>query len=271
MVGDPREQLEVVNFTRNCWLIITFSTCQCWVCWRLPRHLTRTYVGPLPYLTSIIHSQWIAQDHVHKPWTPTITADGVHYPTKDEAEYPKLLCARVAALLVADLKSKGIEQPDTFQQQIGERRTTAVNSVAMGLLPRGQKLRPLVSEFGHYVQFVIKPDMDATILLQSLVKGARITDRKLLTGGDMPVSGRVDASLQYLGLQEVPESMKVELVTIGIPREPWDFVQQAALVGHPRFLPYAGSPHLDTLLGANLGQNWRLGTTQTLFLQAMAG
>ena len=68
----------------------------------------------------------------------------------------------------------------------------------------------------------------------------------------MRVSGRVDASLQYLGLQEVPESMKVELVTIGIPREPWDFVQQAALV-----VPYAGSPHLDTLLGANLGQNWR--------------
>ena len=159
--------------------------------------------------------------------------------------------------LVADLKSNGIEQPDTFQQQIGERRTTAVNSVAMGLLPRGQKLRPLVSEFGHYVQFVIKPDMDATILLQSLVKGVRISDRKLLTGGDMRVSGRMDASLQYLGLQEVPESMKVELVTIGIPREPWDFVQQAALVGHPRFLPYAGSPHLDTLLGANLGQNWR--------------
>lgn len=196
-------------------------------------------------------------DHDHKPWTPTITADGVHYPTKDEAEYPKLLCARVAALLVADLKSKGIEQPDTFQQQIGERRNTAVNSVAMGLLPRGQKLRPLVSEFGHYVQFAIKPDMDAKIILQDLVKGARITDRKLLTGGDMRVSGRVNASLQYLGLQEVPESMKVELITIGIPREPWDFVHQAALVGHPRFLPYAGSPHLDTLLKANLGQNWK--------------
>ena len=127
----------------------------------------------------------------------------------------------------------------------------------MGLLPRGQKLRPLVSEFGHYVQFAIKPDMDAKIILQDLVKGARITDRKLLTGGDMRVSGRVNASLQYLGLQEVPESMKVELITIGIPREPWDFVHQAALVGHPRFLPYAGSPHLDTLLKANLGQNWK--------------
>lgn len=25
----------------------------------------------------------------------------------------------------------------------------------------------------------------------------------------------------------------LELVTIGLPREPWDFVKQAALVGHP--------------------------------------
>ena len=58
MVGDPREQLEVVNSTRNCWLIVTCSTCQCRVCWCLPGHLTRAYVGPLPYLTSIIHSQW---------------------------------------------------------------------------------------------------------------------------------------------------------------------------------------------------------------------
>ena len=65
---------------------------------------------------------------------------------------------------ITGCRPKGIEQPDTFQQQIGERRNTAVNSVAMGSLPRGQKLRPLVSEFGHYVQFAIKPDMDAKII-----------------------------------------------------------------------------------------------------------
>ena len=106
------------------------------------------------------------------------------------------------------------------------------------------------------IHFVVKPDMDATVLLQRLAKRARITDRKLLTGGYMRVSGRVDASLRYLGFREVPDSMKVELVTIGIQREPWDFVRQAALVGHPRFLPYAGSPHLDALLEANLGHDW---------------
>ena len=191
-------------------------------------------------------------DHPHKPWTPTLTGDGVHYPTKDEAEYPKLLCQRVAALLVADLQKRGIEQPQAISQQIDQRRTTAINSVAMGLLPRGQKLKPLVSEFGHYVQFAVKPDMDASYILPKLTKGARITDRKLLTGGDKRVSDLTGESLKYLEGLQITKETKVELVTFGIPREPWDFVEKAAKVGHPRFLPYAGSEQLDDLLSANL-------------------
>ena len=192
------------------------------------------------------------QDHAHKPWTPTLTSGGVHYPTKDEAEYPKLLCQRVAALLVAELRTKGIEQPSTLQDQISSRRTTAINSVAMGLLPRGQKLRPLVSEFGDYVTFVVKPETDASRILCTLNKGARITDRKLLSGGDSRVSGLVGEPLKFLGMQSVPADMKIEMVTFGLPREPWNFVKQAAAVGHPRFLPYAGTEQLDMLLKANL-------------------
>ena len=194
-------------------------------------------------------------DRLHKPWAPTLTADGVHYPTKDEAEYPNLLCQRVAALLIADLQARGIEQPQTITQQIAQRRTTAINSVAMGLLPRGQKLKPLVSEFGHYVQFAVKPDMDASRILLRLTKGARITDRKLLTGGDKRVSDLTGESLKYLEGLNGSKETKVELVTFGIPREPWAFVRKAAQAGHPRFLPYAGSEQLDDLLWTNLNHH----------------
>ena len=45
------------------------------------------------------------KDHTHKPWTPSITADGVYYPTKEEAEYPPLLCKRVTALVVEELET----------------------------------------------------------------------------------------------------------------------------------------------------------------------
>ena len=98
------------------------------------------------------------RDHTHKPWSPSITADGVYYPTKEEAEYRPLLCKRVAALIVEDLKTCGLVRAETFLQQIKTNRNTAVNSVAMGILPRGQKLRPLVSEFSGYAQFAIHPD-----------------------------------------------------------------------------------------------------------------
>ena len=50
----------------------------------------------------------------------------------------------------------------------------------------------------------------------------------------------------------MPAEMKIELVTFALPREPWDFVEQAAAVGHRRFLPYAGTEQLDMLLRANL-------------------
>ena len=69
MIGDPREQLEVINPARSCWLIITFSTSQCRVCWRLPMHLARTYVGPFPYLASIIHTQGFDMSLV--AWNPS--------------------------------------------------------------------------------------------------------------------------------------------------------------------------------------------------------
>jgi uncharacterized protein (DUF2141 family) len=45
----------------------------------------------------------------------------------------------------------------------------------------------------------------------------------------------------------VSNETKVELVTFGIPREPWDFVRKAAQVGHPRLLPHAGSEQLEDL------------------------
>ena len=94
--------------------------------------------------------------------------------------------------------------------------------------------------------------MDASRILPRLTKGSRITDRKLLTGGDKRVSELTGESLTYLEGLKVSEETKVELVTFGIPREPWDFVRKAAQVGHPRFLPYAGSEQLDDLLWTNL-------------------
>ena len=193
------------------------------------------------------------KDHSHKPWAPSITADGVYYPTKEEAEYPPLLCKRITALIVEELGKNGLVQPETFTDQIKVHRNTAVNSVAMGILPRGQKLRPLVSEFSDYLRFAVLPHYNADTIVKKQLKGARITNRKLLTWGELRVSSIEKISLEFLGdAKDFAESTPMEVITIGIPREPLDFVQQAAMVGHPRFLPYSGTRQMDDLVSANL-------------------
>ena len=108
----------------------------------------------------------------------------------------------------------------------------------MGLLPRGQKLRPLVSEFASYNRFAVLPHLNADKIIDKQLKGSRITARKLWMWGDLRVSSPGD-------LKEIADSTTVEILTL-------DFVQQAAIVGHPRFLPYAGTPQMDELISANL-------------------
>ena len=191
-----------------------------------------------------------SKDHDHKPWTPAVSSTGVHYPTSDEAAYPAVLCDRVVALIVQDLIQRGISPIHTFEEQVKHRRATAVNSVAMGLLPRGQKLRPLVSEFATYKQYAVLPFQDTMIILSNLPKGARIVTRKLLLWGEVRVSDSIH--LDYMNMTPGNNDVKVELVPVGIPREPDDFVKEAAKVGHPRFLPYSFSSPIDELIKDNL-------------------
>ena len=69
---------------------------------------------------------------------------------------------------------------------------------------------------------------------------------------DKRVSELNGESLMYLEGLKVSNGTKVELVTFGIPREPWDSVKKAAQVRHSRFLPYAGSEQLDDMLQTTL-------------------
>ena len=163
-----------------------------------------------------ILSIWRAQkDHTHKPWTPSITADGVYYPTKEEAEYPPLLCKRVTALVVEELERLGWVRPETCTDQIKVNRNTAVNSVAMGILPRGQKLRPLVNEFSDHLRFAVLPHFNADTIVSKQLKGARITHRKLLTWGELRVSSLEKVSLEFLGdTKDLTDSVTVELISL---------------------------------------------------------
>ena len=98
-----------------------------------------------------------------------------------------------------------------------------------GITPKAQ---PLVSEFGHYVQFVVKPDMTQVAFCRGSLRVLELLTGNFLLGvTNKWVSDLTGESLMYLEGLKVSEETKVELVTFGVPREPWEFVRKAAQVG----------------------------------------
>ena len=194
--------------------------------------------------------------HEHKPWTPTVTSTGLHFPTATEASYPELLCERVAFLVKDKAERLGFQRFSSLVEQSKKKTSAALQHVNMGFLPRGHKVKPLVSEFGSYKTWLFQPshnveDIDA--VLKNLPKGTRIVNRKLVAWGDVRVCKWDGTSLS--DKSEKTDNAKVEKIVLGIPREPNDFVAEAVKAGHPRFLEYRAFEAIDNLVGANLSSD----------------
>ena len=101
--------------------------------------------------------------------------------------------------------------------------------------PKGQKLRPLVSEYGRYVTLLALTSNDSEVqsFVQKLPKGAKVCHRILFPGG----VARDDMESKYEEVFQT-ESWRTgepcELLQMGIPREPADFISDAIRKGHPR-------------------------------------
>ena len=104
--------------------------------------------------------------------------------------------------------------------------------------PRGNKLRPLVSEFEAYRACVFPARSTAFLdaFLSKCPKGSRVTSRRL-TDWDKLQSEcdlstfEVEPTLRNL---EVWSKASVELCHVGIPCKPEEFVRRAIAAGHPR-------------------------------------
>ncbi|CAL1164077.1 unnamed protein product [Cladocopium goreaui] len=212
--------------------------------------------------------------HLAPPCGTASAARGIPVPgcpqeMQPEAAYPEILCDRVANLVDQALQQCNFTKLQTLEQQIHHQRSTATNSILMGLLPRGRKLLPLVSEFQFYSQWLVPPHFpaeDLDKLLKTFPKGARIVNRKLMHGGDFRVCDSVlkdECSSQksncicingfagdFKALQKVGE-----ILSIGIPREPEDFVARAVAAGHPRNLFAEDWSARDPFVLENLSPN----------------
>ena len=88
--------------------------------------------------------------HAHAPWRPYRNAEGVTvFPTKEEASYPLLLCQRVACILKQEATKFGFVFPEELDEQLTSAPQAATRQL-FAAQPRGHRLRPLVSEYGHY-------------------------------------------------------------------------------------------------------------------------
>ena len=196
-------------------------------------------------------------DHYHLDWKPVFDpakASTVKFPTSSEAAYPFLLCKRFVDAVRKVLLDNGAQDIVSLVQQVELQDTTA-HSFLLGALPRGKKFKPLVSEYSHYFQCVLAPNNLGGIddMVKLFPKGAKPLHRRFSKWGEVRVDDRSKIKLhKELSSGKLEDSSQVEIVDVGIPREPLDFCKRAIEVGHPRSVAI----HLSELVKDTLHQNF---------------
>ena len=87
--------------------------------------------------------------HPRKKWIPKISSRRLVFPTAEEAEYPVLLCERIISCLENFGFPLGLSLQDSMRKQKSD-PLAPVERLSLGKQPKGNKLRPLVSEFPGY-------------------------------------------------------------------------------------------------------------------------
>ena len=153
--------------------------------------------------------------HTHAPWTPTVVAGQVHYPTHTEAAYPETLCQRIASIVYQHVLQLGAVETATLDEHV-KMQGKSLNRVVMGALPRGKHVKPLVSEFGEYINFIGPPQCNAVEqFMTCLPKGAAVQTRHITTWGI--IRDALDKQIKKRLLSEKLELLKKS--TAGVRHE----------------------------------------------------
>lgn len=191
-----------------------------------------------------------------------------------------LLCKRLVAILLSYARQMGAEQPHTLQEQLPASNVTSHRWI-LNMLPKGKRMKPLVSEFQGYKLFAIDSvsDPEKTAIFENLPKGAPIVQRRLQWGkirvdehacwwlsGDKSLE--IDRGSPLLEKKDTEDEIHVELVTVGIPRSPWDFLERAISAGHPRTLAIHLNEVVTKMLHENFAEEpYQVVKTRALFLR----
>ena len=208
--------------------------------------------------------------HTHAKWNLQLIDGKLSFPTHQEASYPILLCQRLASIIKEQAVMMGVQPIEDLQQQL-ETTSSSGHRFILGMLPRGKKFKPLVSEYGTYQKHVFVADQQTLHdeLMKGLPKGSKIMHRLLRRGvlrdnaifsedgtnyiqDNNNKSHMVDANFTKVHCAMDGCCKDFEVLTVGIPREPMDFVASAFEAGHPRSM----SIHLSDFVQEMLRENF---------------
>ena len=166
--------------------------------------------------------------HDHEPWRITKVGTTLHYDTAAEAEYPALLCKRMA-----DLLAQAVNLPLPPSQTTASRTSRRILGHHTKMAP------PSVPEFSTILEMDKEPTQDNHRCLTSQLRGQ-----------NTEMCGQQNTEM--CGQPEQPDKKLKKTFRVGVQQEPQEFLRAAMDVPHPmspqRVLPNA----LKTALFDNL-------------------
>ena len=174
--------------------------------------------------------------HTHEPWTPYKLDGKMIYPTRSEASYPKLLCDRIAAILCAEARARHLGPKLVLKEQLQADEHVGKRQL-FTFQPRQQRLKPLLPEYGtiHKVFLPLGPVCD-TEVLRPFCKGAKILERHLRLGFSRDALKKCSFQYTIVGNINEGDRFEIEILDIGLPRDPISFMAEAAKAVRPRHL-----------------------------------
>ena len=190
-------------------------------------------------------------NHTHKSWKASVTNGVVFFPTKEEAAYPTVLCERLASIFLFWAKARNLDGPQDLVQQVATDEDVGKRQLFTGQ-PRTKTLLQAVSEFGHFVQVAVPINCDnLQPVIASLPKGAKPTSRVLQRGFCRDAFKAAHGGRMVIHA-DLRNGQDYEIVSVGVPRNPTDFMRAAQQVGHPRGHLVRTSKAVEKAIEANL-------------------
>ena len=173
-------------------------------------------------------------------------------------------CVRMASLLLQEAVARGLGPDDDLSQQLEHDPIVGKRQI-FTTQPRQQKLRPAISEFGYFMYLALTvADAPSNFLDTMCPKGSKVVSRHVQRGfqRDVFLATKNAAVVNHIGEGEV-----FEVVKVGVPREPQQFITAAVELGHPRFLLARVSKDALSAVNGLLGDAADLSLQRSKFLK----